>query len=96
MDNLLANFHFDCVVEYLDCNCFRICEEMIVTTNAKETKTIVKPSSNFFLWCPFCDDCATVDSMIARKRLGIHIVNKHPEEVRFKKGVTPPALEDID
>lgn len=33
--------------------------------------------------------------MISRKRLGVHITDKHPEEVLFGPGENPPELIDI-
>lgn len=62
---------------------------------ARET-TMVKPDSGFTLWCPFCDDWRLTDSMVARKKLGLHVCSYHSEEVRFKRGVKPPSLEEVD
>ncbi|AEL97992.1 hypothetical protein CL65_gp084 [Mycobacterium phage Patience] len=67
---------------------------MVLTTNGKDPKTVVRPSSDYNLFCPFCDDWSTRDSMIGRKRLGQHIVNQHDDEVRWRVGETPPPLED--
>lgn len=58
---------------------------------ARET-TIVKPDSGYTLWCPFCDDWRLTDSMVARKKLGLHVSSYHPDEVRFERGMTPPDL----
>ena len=61
----------------------------------KETTKII-PSNQYNLWCPFCDEWKYKDSMIARKRLGLHLVNEHSAEVRFGKNDIPPELRDID
>lgn len=66
-----------------------------MTENWKEV-TEVPPSSKYTLWCPFCDDWSCRDSMIARKRLGMHVSNKHPEEVRYPKKYAPPKLVDME
>lgn len=54
------------------------------------------PDRKKMIYCPFCDTWSRQDSMVARKRLGIHITEKHSEEVLFHKDETPPELEDID
>ena len=59
-------------------------------------KCVVKPDNAFNLWCPFCDDWKLTDSMVARKKLGLHVSSYHPNEVRFKRGKKPPELEDIE
>ena len=59
-------------------------------------KTVVPPDNKFVIWCPFCDSWRLQDSMVARKKLGLHITNSHQEEVRFAKGVKPPELEPVD
>jgi hypothetical protein len=56
---------------------------------------LVKPDNNFTLWCPFCDNWRLSDSMVARKKLGLHISSYHPEETRFERGKPPPALHDV-
>lgn len=48
-----------------------------------------------FVWCPFCDDWALTDSIVARKRLGLHIANYHADEVLFHKEERPPKLESV-
>lgn len=58
--------------------------------------TLIKPDNCYTLWCPFCDEWRLTDSMVARKKLGLHICSYHQEEVRFEKGVKPPALEEVD
>lgn len=58
-------------------------------------KTTVPPNSDYTLYCPFCDGWACKDSMIGRKRLGLHVANSHDTEVRFPKDVSPPPLRDI-
>jgi hypothetical protein len=55
-------------------------------------KTLVKPDNKFTLWCPFCDKWRLTDSMVARKKLGLHITSHHPEEIRFKRGERPPEI----
>jgi hypothetical protein len=57
---------------------------------------LVKPDNNFTLWCPFCDDWRLSDSMVARKKLGLHISSYHPEETRFERGKPPPTLQDVE
>lgn len=66
-----------------------------MTKDGKET-TKVPPNSKYILWCPFCNEWSCKDSMIARKRLGMHVSNTHPEEVRFGKNIDPPILKDFD
>lgn len=44
------------------------------------------------LHCPFCDDWKLGDSMVARKRLGVHIASYHNFEVSFHRGEQPPSL----
>ena len=58
--------------------------------------TNIKPDNGFVLWCPFCDTWRLQDSMVARKKLGLHITNSHTDEVRFARGTTPPDLVDVD
>lgn len=50
------------------------------------------PDGRYNVWCPFCD-WHMADSMVARKRMGQHIIDNHPEEVWFKKGTEPKDLE---
>jgi len=59
-------------------------------------RTLIKPDNCYTLWCPFCDEWRLTDSMVARKKLGLHISSYHQEEVRYKRGESPPALEDED
>ena len=63
-----------------------------LSTAAVSWKT--PPRNGLVLWCPFCDEWTSKDSMINRKRLGLHISGEHPEEVRFKKGEQPPELTE--
>lgn len=65
-----------------------------LSQNAHEITKVV-PSRNYMLHCPFCDKWKLIDSMVARKKLGLHLVNEHDEEVRFKEGIEPPALEEV-
>ena len=53
-------------------------------------------SPGYLVWCPFCDEWTLTDSIVARKKLGMHIGSKHPEEVRFKRGVQPPKIVVLD
>lgn len=62
-------------------------------------KMFTKCDNGFYLWCPFCDldddECwRLTDSIVSRKKLGMHIVNKHPNEVRFAQGTKPPEYEE--
>lgn len=59
-------------------------------------RMVVEPSIDYILWCPFCDSWHQRDAFVARKRLGQHIVNEHPEEVRFKKGIKPPEIQEYN
>jgi hypothetical protein len=95
LGSFLAVDDYDC----MDRNVGRSCGEgrasFKVTEHLKEV-TEVPPNSKYKLWCPFCDDWSCRDSMIARKRLGMHVSNKHPEEVRFPQKITPPKLMEIE
>lgn len=46
------------------------------------------------LRCPFCDPWRLNDSISARKKLGLHLVNDHDDEVLFPEGEEPPELRD--
>jgi len=96
LDSFLSVVRSDCVGRNLD---WRDCQGRAKVgrpvTNYKES-TEIPPNSKYVLWCPFCDEWSCRDSMIARKRLGMHVSNKHPEEVRFQKDTQPPEIVDIE
>ena len=54
-----------------------------------------KPDNDYDLFCPFCDNWKLTDSIVARKKMGMHIANHHHDEVRFERGATPPPLEAL-
>jgi len=51
--------------------------------------------NDYTLWCPFCDRWALADSIVARKKMGLHIANHHHEEVLFSRTEKPPELETV-
>lgn len=99
MDNILADFYLDKSGRFLVRHHYSeatfFSEEHTEQMRTNGTEPIVTPpNSRFVLWCPFCDEWQVKDSMIARKRLGLHLSDKHPDEVRFRKGVEPPPVEE--
>lgn len=95
MDSFYTIDHFDCMGINVDWSYRERRASFKVTEHLKEV-TEVPPNSKYKLWCPFCDDWSCRDSMIARKRLGMHVSNKHPEEVRFPQKTIPPKLMEIE
>lgn len=54
--------------------------------------TKIPPDGHYNVWCPYCD-WRLPDSMVARKRMGQHIADNHPEDVRFPLGKEPDDFE---
>jgi hypothetical protein len=50
------------------------------------------PKEHYNVWCPLCG-WHLGDSIVARKRMGEHIADKHPEDVLFKIGTEPNDFE---
>ena len=44
------------------------------------------------LWCPFCE-WHMHDVYVNRRRLGIHMVNAHYEDVAYPEGVEPDPID---
>lgn len=47
---------------------------------------------NNLLWCPFCP-WNKPDNYSNRRRFGLHIVNKHYEDVAYPRGVEPEPFD---
>jgi hypothetical protein len=57
-------------------------------------KEYVPANLNNVLWCPFCT-WHMPDNYTNRRRYGLHIVNKHYEDVAYPIGTEPPPIEEL-
>lgn len=55
-------------------------------------KKLIEADNKKDIWCPFCDWHMS-DNYTNRRRIGIHLVNEHYDDVAYVKGEQPEPID---